>query len=782
MQRSGIAVRGLATAAAIVLMAPLAASSASGDEVTSYQTSHVDSEVEILVDEWGVPHIYADNSEDLFFAQGFSVARDRLFQMDLWRRHGLGELAEVLGPDYVETDTAARHFLYRGDIDEEWASYDPRTRNSVESFTEGINFYVDLVENLPGGLPPEFEELEYEPEHWSPEDVVRIRNHGLVYNLESEVNRSLIACDENVNAHRLEQELRPAWEPAVPEGLDVCAVPEEVLDTYRLATETLTFTGDGEVESVIGRVPGEGSNAWAVGPERTDTGRPILANDPHRFTPSPSVRYLQHLSTPEFDVVGAGEPLAPGVALGHNGSVAFGLTVFGIDQEDLYVYELNPDDPTQYRYDDGWESMDIVTEEVEVAGEEPVSVEVAFTRHGPVLYTDEENDTAFALRTVWLEPGTSPYLASMGMLDASDFDEFRSAAQDAGSPPLNYTYADAEGNIGWQPAGLTPVRPDHDGLLPVPGDGRYEWDGFRDPEELPHSLNPDDGFFANGNNLPVSDDLAPNYGFEWSAPYRYDRITEVLGGSSSHSVDGMAELQYDEVSLPARSIVPLLENLDPEDEAAAAAVALLTSWEDYDASADSAEAALFEAWLIRHLSYTLIYVLAPEAAERILVPDVSTIVDIAENPEDWFGPEGEATRDAMFEMTLASAFGDLTESLGPDPGEWRWGDLHHTEFVHPLGENVGPIQRGGAWETVNMSVYHPLTYQQIAGATSRVVIDVGAWDNSLAVNAPGQSGDPRSPHYDDLAPRWETGEYFPLLYSRDAIEEHTRTRILIQTD
>ncbi|NKZ01362.1 penicillin acylase family protein [Nocardiopsis alborubida] len=748
-----------------------------------FESEALKEDVEILVDEWGVPHIYAQNTDDLFFAQGFNIARDRLFQIDLWRRQGLGELSSAFGPEFVEHDTAARHLLYRGDMKEEWRSYPKPTRNAVTRFTEGINQYISLARDVPGMLPPEFTEHDYLPERWAPEDVVRIRSHSLASNVESEVARAVVTCHAGPRAHLLDQALRPERELSVPDGLDPCDVPADVLDSYLLATEPVSLDTGGAPDTLLGPVAGEGSNTWTVSGENTATGRPILANDPHRATLLPSTRYIVHLSAPGTDVVGAGEPIAPGISLGHNGSVAFGLTSFEVDQEDLYVYELNPDDPNEYLYQGEWESFETDTETVAVRGREDVEVDVSFTRHGPVLHRDLENDRAFALRTTWLEPGTSPYLGALGLMGASDFDDFSSTVRRLGGPPLNYSYADADGDIGWRPGGMAPQRVGYDGLLPVPGDGSFDWDGFHGGARLPQVHNPPNGFYANANNLPIPDGSAPDYGFQWAAPYRYDRITEVLSSSNRHTVASMADLQLDEVSLPAREIVPLLEGLETEDASARAAIALLQDWPGHVASADSAEAALFETWIMAHLAYTVINVALPRpAAEQILTPDISTLIDVLHDPEPWFGPEGELIRDQLMVSTLGLAYDDVAGRLGDDPGQWRWGDLHQTVFTHAAGDDVGPFGRGGGWETVNMSVFHPVTYQQIVGATTRVVIDVGSWDDSLATNAPGQSGDPRSPFHQDLAPLWSSGEFFPLLYSRDAVEQHTRMRIVLRAD
>ena len=318
--------------------------------------------VDILVDRWGVPHIFATNEEDLFFAQGFNAARDRLFQLDLWRRRGLGLLSEALGPDYIEQDRAARLFLYRGPISDEWKAYNPRNPERVEqvvrSFTSGINAFIDYAASHPEKLPWEFKQFGYQPARWMPEDVVRIRSHGLTRNLLSEISRARTACVADIKADEVRSGLQPPWGTSIPERLDAC-LPRDFARVFRLATQAVRLARPqravtGPLQALGGEDPADpnpaadGSNNWVVAPAKSATGRAIMANDPHRAYSVPSLRYIVHLSAPTLDVIGAGEPVLPGISIGHNGTIAFGLTIFPIDQEDLYVYELHATDPHLY--------------------------------------------------------------------------------------------------------------------------------------------------------------------------------------------------------------------------------------------------------------------------------------------------------------------------------------------------------------------------------------------------------------------------------------------------
>jgi len=395
----------------------------------SYAVSGPRAPVEILIDRWGVPHVYASSPYDAFFAQGWGAARDRLWQIDLWRRRGLGLLSEVFGPSFIEKDRAARLFLYRGAMRSEWLAYGPDTRRVVTAFVSGVNEYVNIVLDDLDLLPEEFRLMGYRPCFWSPEDVARVRSHGLYQNLVSEVERTLVMRDFGPEVDALRKSLDPPHDVVIPEGWDLSLISRDVLRVYEPATEPVEFTG-GQPPRAKGL---EGSNNWAISPGRTRTGRPILANDPHRAQSVPSLRYAIHLSAPGMDVIGAGEPTLPGVSIGHNGKIAFGLTIFSIDQEDLYAYETNPEDPSEYRYGGRWEPMEVEHQRIPLRDGEPAEVELRFTRYGPVIYQDYEENIAFAVRAAWLEPGMAPYLGSVNYMRAADWEGFLAAMNSWGA-------------------------------------------------------------------------------------------------------------------------------------------------------------------------------------------------------------------------------------------------------------------------------------------------------------------------------------------------------------
>jgi penicillin amidase len=744
---------------------------------------------EIIIDRWGIPHIYAASQHDAYFAQGWNAARDRLWQLDLWRKRGLGLLAANFGPAYVAQDRAARLFLYRGDMATEWAVYGPGAEAASTAWVAGLNARVTQVRAGDAPLPVEFSLTDTRPDTWAVEDVVRIRSHGISNNAESESLRVRIAAAGRLEADRLRRGMQP-WEHEVriPEGLDPSDIPADLLADYTLATKEVSFAAPAEAPSEAQRAVEElsaGSNNWAIAASRTTTGRPILASDPHRVLNAPSIRYLCHLNAPGLAIIGAGELHLPGVTIGHNEHCAFGITTFMIDQADHYVYETHPDDARQYRYGDGWEAMRIVHEDVPVRGEAPRTVELAYTRHGPVLKQLPDKRRAFALRTVWSEPGTSSYFGAARYQSASDWPTFKEALSHWRAAPMNFIYADVEGTIAWIPTGLTPKRRNWDGLLPVPGDGRYEWDGFASPAELPQMVNPERGWVASANefNLPPghpSRDL--NLGYEWADPGRIDRIGEVLTAGASTSVEDSARLQTDVFSNTALRAVSLLRGLASDDPQVQAALDLLAAWDGYE-SKDSAAAAIAEAWMNKHLGPTTARRITCEAAAKIVgfgSPYGTTLY------LQTLGPGlTEATRIEILLTSLSATLDELTERLGADMAAWRWGDLHHAYFTPPVAALADAEQRavmshgplplpGSAW-TVWASTYRMDDFAATQGASFRMVVDVGAWDNSVVINSPGQSGDPASPHYGDLFPLWAKGEYVPLLWSREAIEAAAET-------
>ena len=398
--------------------------------------------VEVIRDHWGVPHMYAKNSNDLFFAQGYITAHDRLFQLDVWRRIGTGHLAEVLGPKFLNRDRIARLVRYRGDWNQEWTSYSPDAKDIATSFIRGINAYI---QSLHGHRPKEFQIAGFDPALWSPEDVTaRVAGLLMTGNMLAEVNRTLdvkkigLASDDRLFPPE------PRIPLVLPEGFDINSITPAIVKDYVAAIGAIHFPGE------------QGSNNWVVDGSMTRTGKPLLANDPHRGIELPSLRKTVHLVAPGWNVIGAGEPALPGIALGHNEDIAWGFTIVGIDQQDLYVEKINPSAPSQYRYRDAWKTFEVEHQPINVKGEGRRDVELKYTVHGPVLYEDSGLHRAYALKWVGTAAGGAGYSPALKLARAHNWPQFRSAVANYKIPSENLVYADRQGNIGWIAAGQAP--------------------------------------------------------------------------------------------------------------------------------------------------------------------------------------------------------------------------------------------------------------------------------------------------------------------------------------
>ncbi len=514
----------------------------------------------------------------------------------------------------------------------------------------------------------------------------------------------------------------------------------------------------------------------------TASGRPLLANDPHRALLLPSLRYTVHLNGPGWQVIGAGEPALPGIAAGHNEHVAFGFTIVNTDQQDLYVERLNPANPDEYWYRGRWEPLRVERETVQVKGEQPRVVDLRFSRHGPVIHVDRARQRAYALRWVGTEPGTAGYLASLSLNVARTWEEFVAAVARWKVPSENLVYADTKGNIGWIAAGLTPIRGNWNGLLPVPGhEGAFEWGGFLEVKDLPQAFNPASGFIATANHNILPPGYTRMIGYEWGAPHRYQRIVEMLSAKRGFTRTDFETLQHDEVSLPARRLVDALRVAavagPPPSSDLARAVRMLTGW-DARLSQDSAPAALYELWLPELQKAFAGAATRPE--DRGKVPErvsLEQLLALVASPTP-----GQAA--LLTGAPLQAAWREATSRLGDDPSRWAWGRLHYASFEHPLATtaalaeimNLPPVPRGGDGTTVNNTSGN---LRQSSGASFREVIDVGAWDESTSINVPGLSGQPGSRHYGDLLPLWAEGRYHPMLFSREAVEAHAAGRLTL---
>jgi penicillin amidase len=739
--------------------------------------------VNVLRDRWGVAHIYAQNQHDLFFAQGVVAAQDRLFQMEMWKRAGQGRLAEILGPAFLPRDINARALRYRGDMHAEFESYSPDTQAILTAFTDGINSYVASVSARGGpGLPMEFKLAGFSPDAWHPEDCLnRMAAFSMTGNAFSELNHADVLTQLGAQTAAKLFNFDPAVALDPDPNLDLAGLSPDLIKNLVGSDQRIEFPAHALQES----------NNWTISGALTASGKPLLANDPHRVMALPSLRYMVHLVAPGWNVIGAGEPGLPGVALGHNEHIAWGFTIFGLDQQDLYVEELNSANPIEYKTETGWEKMQVQHEKFLVKGAPPSEVDLKFTRHGPVLWQDGKR--ALALRWVGSEPGTAGYLASLAVDRAGNWDQFEAAMARWKVPSENIVYADHAGNIGEHSVGLAPVR-NWTGLLPVSGTGNHNWSGFVPTAELPHFFNPKEGFVATANHKMIPDHYPYKVGYEWTSPYRFNRIRDIIEAARKEhhklTIADLESLQTDVTSLPALELIKLVRSTGLKDEPALSG---FLRW-DGRLTRESSDAALYEAWA-KKIRIAIVERFSKGGAKpqksggryRDLPSD--TILGILNNPDkDLFGDHPLENRDQLLKDALRAAHLELEKLLGTDPKQWSWGKLHTVSFHHSLdrltGSNdvldLGPIPRPGDEYTVNATGSPEDSWKQVSGASYREILDTSDWDQSVAVNTPGQSGQPGSPHYSDLLPMWDAGRYFPLVYSRKAVENETVDRLVLK--
>ena len=766
-------------------------------------------QVEVIGDTYGVNHIYATNEHDLFFAQGYCAAKDRLFQFELWRRQATGTLAEVLGTREVKRDQGVRLFKFRGDLKKELNHYHPHGEQIVTAFVEGINAFVNEANKNPTLLPLEFRLLGIRPSLWTPEVVIS-RHQGLLGNITDEVIYGRAVAAMGIDKLKDLQKFEPG-DPSlvIDSSINKELLFDNVIELYDAFRKPITFlpkdvvtsanknkkkvkeaiNGDDYAYNLLMNTEHEtiGSNNWIVSGFRSESGLPMLANDPHRTIVAPSLRYMVHLNAPGWNVVGGGEPTIPGVSIGHNEYGAWGLTIFSLDGEDLYVYELNPQNTSQYKYQNKWEDMRVIKDTIRVKGSTPVYVEHKYTRHGPVTFFDSKNNVAYAIRCAWMEIGGAPYMASLRIDQATSLKEFKEGCTYSHMPGENMIWADKQGDIGWQAAGIAPIRKNWSGLVPVPGDGRYEWSGFLPIASLPSVSNPEKGFWAtaNENLIPTEYENKDAVGAAgWADSFRADRINEVLASRQKHTQKDMMNLQVDYLSRPARTLVPLLAKVTSQDAKVEAARMQLLNW-NYILERNSTEAAIYVAWE-KKLSENMLVLLVPEKGKGLIrsIPLSKTIQWLVSGR-----PELNAIgRDKFLVNSLAQAVEDLAKKLGNDQSKWQYGQAayHHVLIKHPLSNvvdevtrkklEVGPLPRGGNGSTPGMTTNLD---NQLAGASFRMVVDVADWDKTMFTNSPGQSGDVASPFYKNLFELWATDKHFPVYFSKPSVEKSAKERLVL---
>ena len=793
----------------------------------------LDGRVDVYRDSFGIPHIYATTQHDLFMAQGYVQAQDRFWQMDFWRHQAVGRLSELLGENTLETDQYLQTLGWERVAQQELELMDADSLSILQAFADGVNAY--MTERSSTQLSFEYAFLPiinpgYHPAPWEPLHTLawpKAMAWDLRGNMETELDRAMLLktlTPEQVgflypeydfenrpimvpNPHLTGGARNPLeTDPALAGGIYL------LLSAVRAQTAALDSLRGGGFDSI-------GSNSWVIGGDLTDTGMPLLANDPHLGAQLPSIWYEVGLHcTPKsdacpYDVTGFAFSSVPGVIIGHNDQIVWSMTNVGPDVMDLYIEKINPDNPNQYEVNSEWVDMELVPVTIHVAGGDDVQMIVRYTRHGPILsdvsLSDFSADAgielpenyAIALRWTALEPGFT-FRSILAFNSAQNWEEFREAVRDFAVPAQNLVYADVDGNIGYQTPGWMPIRsPNHDGMLPVPGwTDDYEWQGYVKFEDLPFAFNPPEGYIVTANNAVVGPEYPYTLSREWDYGYRaqtilddilnapFDQQLQIAAQGKPGPIDiaYIQKMQGNNRDMNAERLVPILMDIPLSNEDLVVARGILDGW-DYQAHMDSAPAALFEVFWKNLLASTF-----HDDLSEFYWPGGSSywfeiVGYMVEDPsQPWWDDQTTAEvedRDLIFARAFGAAVEELEELQGKDPARWNWGDLHVLNHTHGVMNNFplinslfnrGPYRSSGGSGIVNATGWSATQEENIYNIRTvpsmRMIVDLSDLQNSLSIHLTGQSGHPGSPHYTDMTDLWRMIQYHPMLWDRDAIE------------
>jgi penicillin amidase len=759
--------------------------------------------VQVIRDRWGVPHVYADSAHDLFAAQGYVHAQDRLWQMEFQRRVGAGQLAELFGKIALDSDRFVRILGFARIARREVELLSEESRAWIDAYVHGINTFIS---QHTGNLPIEFTLLRLRPRPWEATDVLiwtKMMALQLSGNWSDEILRArLVATLGPERAAALDPQPAADHPLIVPPGARYSA------DFGAAALDLIAGA-----RRYINDAAGQGSNSWAASGACTAAGAPLLANDPHLPIAMPSLWYENHLSGGEFHVTGVSIPGMPGIVIGHNEHIAWGVTNGMNDVQDLYIERFDPADPAglRYEYQGAWEQAELIREEIVVRGQREVVIEdVRITRHGPLINplipphagNGAHNDPPLALRWTALDPSRI-FDSAFAINRARDWPSFRAALADWSAPTQNFTYADVDGHVGYTLAGAIPIRAAGDGRLPVPGwTGTHEWIGIVPHAAMPHALDPADGLIVTANNRIVGDDHPYPIAGEYLNGYRAERIRQLLEQTQRHDPETFARIHADQLSLPGLALAALAGRLPASSPLAQQARETLAAW-DGELTADSVAGQIFSRLRLRILQAA--YADAAEPLRTITglgafvglpgydfvrraFPQILTL--IVERDDSWL-PNGRRWDDLIAEA-WAATLSELRAEFGEEIATWRYGRSHTLTIRHPLGSlpglgtllNRGPFPTGGDYDTVNMGNL-PTEFAgppYYVAPSYRQICDLADWDRSQSIHATGQSGHPGSRHYADFIPHWLGGQYHPMCWSRTRVEEVAASRMILSPD
>ena len=744
--------------------------------------------VTIQRDQWGIPYIRAEDRHDLFVAQGFVHAQDRLWQMELNRRAALGTLSAVFGRTTLDTDRLSRVLGFARLARGTWAQMNGPSRADVIAYSDGVNAFLQSGQPW----PLEFHLLRHQPQPWQPLHTIayaRLQMWALTEGASGELVTAQLIQKLGEDRARDLLPHYPAESPVtLPKGIEV----NDLLATAVSAAFMGKYTSSG-----VGR----GSNGWVIAASRSASGHALLSNDMHLPLTTPSVWHFQYLHSQDgFQVAGFTQPGLPYVLIGRNQHIAWGATLSYIDCEDFFLEKLHPDEPTRYEFAGEWRQAETFTEKIAVRGQSDHVEEVVCTHHGPImphLQKGQEPYQTLALASMALRPKLE--VDGFGLLNqARNWDEFETAVAHIPSPSLNLLYADEHDNIGHWVTGKVPVRAAGDGLTPAPGwAGTHEWIGEIPFAEMPHALNPKQGYIVSANHRLVDDDYPHYLGQIWRNGYRAQRIEQLIHSQDKLSLGDCQRFQQDFYSIPGHQLAKQLQYLEPTTEAAYLSWHRLAHWDGW-LGADSVGGAVYEVFITQLTQAILAPHLDAQLRQQYLglglhpqLNPVNTFHNywaatilrwLVEENTNWIPVAPE--REQFLQDCLAGTTAVLQQTLGSDPQQWQWGRLHQAQFPHALGVirplttlfTPLPFPIGGDGDTVfQTSILPDSPYASNAiSVSSRHVIDMGNMSQITAILAPGQSSHVGNLHHDDLLPLWRQGHYFVVgwEHKEETLEVH----------
>jgi penicillin amidase len=719
------------------------------------QLSRLKEKVEIIRDKDGVPHIRAKNDHDLYMAQGYVQAQDRLFQMDLSRRQASGELSEVVGSAAIDKDKYFRALGLRRAAVASYDQYSNQAKDTLNWFAEGVNAFIKELDEY-GKWPIEFKLLGYKPKEWTPTDSLTIGKY-MAFDLgghwEDQAFRYYLL--QNFSEEKA-YDLFPSYPKDAP---------------YIISKDTLNL----EKSFASAVIPHEfnGSNNWVVSGEKTKSGKPILADDPHLSLSTPSIWYQMHLKGPDTNVSGVIFAGIPGIILGHNEEIAWGVTNTGPDVQDLYIEKRNPTNKNQFLYNEKWEDAEVIKEPIKVKDQKTIDYNVIVTRHGPIISefaADSGKDTVLSLQWTALQP-SNELEAILKMNRAKNWDEFETALENFQTPAQNFVFASNDGTIAYKANGKIPIRKKGDGLLPVPGwTDEYEWTGYIPFNELPKTVNPKEGFISTANNKVISDDYPYHISHNWAQPYRQMRIQEVLKANDQITAKDMRDLQMDKMNLQAKEFVPIFLNeiKGIKDKTEKEAIQQLKEWNFVD-NEELAAPLIFNRWMTKISDVLFKKEISVEMLEKFggRKQAVDELLRHAAegNPGPWIKENGGLQ--AVLKKSFELAINEIKDEQGNSVSKWSWGEYHQLYFPHPLSSvkplnylfnSDGRIPVGGSSVTVQAAANkNDGTVNH--GGSWRFVIDTANMDSAYHLVGPGQSGHLKSKWYHNQLNAWANGTY-----------------------